>query len=198
MNVCWEGKFCKFLEKCTMFHGVKRLAEIECVNVRVRFKQIGNFLTNQQPKYIFNCNIVFHFRHILFLQNLPIHLLFLFHMHDHHLAKGLSLSLVHASGIHSLLIPKTRLLYQYSTRSRLKTRTHLFKIAFPPYRLFPIYLDCLSGFWIFLFSFLPYRMTPAKLFLGGHPTISLPENLGFSSFNSNETSNLNPGSTFQS
>ena len=29
-------------------------------------------------------------------------------------------------------------------RSRLKT--HLFKIAFPPYRLFPISLDCLPGF----------------------------------------------------
>ena len=44
-----------------MFHGVKRLAEIECVNkdVRVRFKQIGDFLTNQQPTYIFNYNIVY-------------------------------------------------------------------------------------------------------------------------------------------
>ena len=36
-------------------------------------------------------------------------------------------------------------------RSRLKT--HLFKIAFPPYRLFPISLDCLPGFWFLLFSF---------------------------------------------
>ena len=35
-------------------------------------------------------------------------------------------------------------------RSRLKT--HLFKIAFPPNRLFPISLDCLPRFWFFLFS----------------------------------------------
>ena len=54
---------------------------------------------------------VFHFRHILFLRDLLIHLFFPFHMSDHHLAKGLSLSSVHDSGIHSLLILETRLLY---------------------------------------------------------------------------------------
>ena len=48
--------------------------------------------------------IVFHFLHILFLQDLLIHSFFPFHMFDHHLAKGLSLSSVHVSGIHSLLI----------------------------------------------------------------------------------------------
>ena len=36
--------------------------------------------------------IVFHFRHILFLHDLLIHLFFPFHMSDHHLAKRLSLS----------------------------------------------------------------------------------------------------------
>ena len=84
-------------------------------------------LTNQQPTIF---TIVFHFRHILFLQDLLIHLFFPFHMSDHHLAKELSLSLVHDSGIHFLLTPETRLLYQYSVPCRLKT--HLFKIAFPP------------------------------------------------------------------
>ena len=58
--------------------------------------------------------IVFHFLHVLFLQDLLIHSFFPFHMFDHHLAKGLSLSSVHVSGIHSLLIPETRRLYQYS------------------------------------------------------------------------------------
>ena len=51
--------------------------------------------------YIFT--IVFHFRHTLFLQDLLIHLFFSFHMSDHHLAKGLSLSLVHDFGMHYFL-----------------------------------------------------------------------------------------------
>ena len=54
--------------------------------------------------------IVFHFRHILFLYDLLTHSFFPFHMSDHHLAKWLSLSSVHDSGIHSLLIPETHLL----------------------------------------------------------------------------------------
>ena len=41
--------------------------------------------------------IVFYSRHILFLHDLLIRLFFPFHMSDHHLAKGLSLSSVHAS-----------------------------------------------------------------------------------------------------
>jgi hypothetical protein len=51
-------------------------------------------------------------------------LFFPFHMSDHHLARGLSLSLAHDSGIHSLLTPETRLLYQYSQgrRSEKKAR----------------------------------------------------------------------------
>ena len=93
--------------------------------------------------------IVFHFRHILFLQDLLIHLFFPFHMSDHHLAKGLSLSLVHGSGIHSLLIPEIRLLCQYSVPSSKHTSSKLHSLP----RLLPISLDCLPGFWFLLFSF---------------------------------------------
>ena len=56
--------------------------------------------------------LVFHFRQILFLQDLLIHSFFLFYLSDHHLVEGLSLLLVHGSGIHSILIPETRLLCQ--------------------------------------------------------------------------------------
>ena len=86
--------------------------------------------------------IVFHFLHILFLQDLLIHSFFPFHMFDHHLAKGLSLSSVHVSGIHSLLIPETRLLYQYSFPGLKHTSSKLLSLP----RLFPISLDCLPGF----------------------------------------------------
>ena len=72
--------------------------------------------------------IVFHFRHILFLQDLLIHLSFPFHMSDHHLAKGLSLSLVHDSGIHSLLTHETRLLYQYSAPGSKHTSSKLLSL----------------------------------------------------------------------
>ena len=92
--------------------------------------------------------IVFHFRHILFLHDLLIHLFFPFHMSDH-LAKGLSLSSVQDSGIHSLLIPETRLLYQYSVPGSKHTSSKLRSLS----RLFPISLDCLPGFWFLLFSF---------------------------------------------
>ena len=97
-------------------------------------------LTNQQPTYIFT--IVFHFRHILFLRDLLIHLFFPFHMSDHHLAKGLSVSSVHDSGIHSLLILETRLLYQYSVPDSKHTSSKLRSLP----RLLPISLDCLPGF----------------------------------------------------
>ena len=86
--------------------------------------------------------IVFHLRHILFLHDLLIHLFFPFHMSDHHLAKGLSLSSVHDSGIHSLLTPETRLLYQYSVPDSKHTSSKLRSLP----RLFPISLDCLPGF----------------------------------------------------
>ena len=103
--------------------------------------------TNQQPTYFYNS---LSFRHILFLHDLLIHLFFPFHkiMSDHHLAKGLSLSSVHDSGIHSLLIPETRLLYQYSV---LGSKTH-FQNCVPSLGSFQSPY-CLSGFWFMLFSF---------------------------------------------
>ena len=61
---------------------------------------------------------------------------------DGPLAKGLSLSSVHDSGIHSLLIPETRLLYQYSVPGSKHTFSKLHSLP----RLFPISLDCLPGF----------------------------------------------------
>ena len=67
---------------------------------------------------------------------------------DNHLAKGLSLSSVHASGIHSPWYPQLI----FSTNILFQTQTHLFKLHSLP-RLFPISLDCLPGFWFLLFSF---------------------------------------------
>ena len=102
-------------------------------------------LTNQQPTYHHNS------------LSFPSHsvstrssnsLVLPFHTSDHHLAKALSLSLVHDSGIHSLLIPETRLLYQYSAPSSKHTSSKLHSLP----RLFPISLDCLPGFWFLLFS----------------------------------------------
>ena len=69
--------------------------------------------------------IVFHFRHTLFLHDLLIHSFFPFHMSDHHLAKGLSLSLVHDFGIHYLLIPEIRTLYQLSVPGSKHTSSKL-------------------------------------------------------------------------
>ena len=112
------------------------------------------YVFNQHTKHLQINNlhiftIVFHFRHILFLQDLLIHLFFPFHMSDHHSAKGLSLSLVHDFGIHYLLIPEIRLLYQYSVPGSKHTSSKLLSLP----RLFPISLDCLPGFWFLLFSF---------------------------------------------
>ena len=100
--------------------------------------------------------IVFHSLHILFLHDLLIRLLFPFHMSDHHLAKGLSLSLVHASGIHSPLIPETHLLYQYSVPDSKHTSSKLRSLpigSFPsPWTVYPDFDSCYS-------HFMPYRMT---------------------------------------
>ena len=92
--------------------------------------------------------VVFHFCHILFLQDLLIHSFFPFHMSDHQSAKGLSLSLVHDFGIHYLLIPEIHL-YQYSVPGSKHTSSKLLSLP----RLFLISLDCLLGFWFLLFSF---------------------------------------------
>ena len=51
--------------------------------------------------------------------------------------------------IHSLLIPETHLLYQYSIPGSKHTFTKLRSLP----RLFPISLDCLPRFWFLLFSF---------------------------------------------
>ena len=93
--------------------------------------------------------IVFHFRHTLFLHDLLIHSFYPFHMSDHHLAKGLSLSSVHDFGIHYLPIPEIRILYQLSVPDSKHTSSKLHSLP----RLFPISLDCLPGFWFLLFSF---------------------------------------------
>ena len=70
-------------------------------------KSIFSHTKHLQINNLHISTIVFHFHHILFLHDLLIHLFFPFHMSDHHLAKGLSLSSIHESGIHSLLIPET-------------------------------------------------------------------------------------------
>ena len=72
--------------------------------------------------------IVFHSRHILFLQDLRIHLFFPFNMSYYHLAKGLSLSSVHDSEIHSFSINETRLLIQYSVPSSKHTSSKLLSL----------------------------------------------------------------------
>ena len=78
------------------------------------------------------------------------------HMSDHHLAKGRSLSSVQDSETHSLLVPDTRLLYQYSvpcskhTSSKLRSLPRLFTISLT---VFPDFDSCFS-------HFMPYRMTP--------------------------------------
>ena len=61
-------------------------------------------------------------------------------MSYHHLAKWLSLSFVHDSGINSLLIPETRLLYQYSVPGSKHTSSKLCFLR----RIFHISLDCLQ------------------------------------------------------
>ena len=101
--------------------------------------------------------IVFHFRHILFLHDLLIHLFFPFHMSDHHLEKGLSLTSVHDPGIHSLLIPETRLLKNIP----FQAQNPPLRNCFPSLCSFPypwtVYLDfdsCYS-------HSMPYRMTPS-------------------------------------
>ena len=80
-------------------------------------------------------------------------------MSDHHLAKGLSLSSVRDSGIHSLLIPETRPLYQYSvpdskhTFSKLRSSLGSLPSGPSPLTVYPDFDSCYS-------HFMPYRMTP--------------------------------------
>ena len=113
-------------------------------NKELTTKPIFSHTKHLQINNLHISKIVFHSRHILFLHDLLIRLFFPFHMSDHHLAKGLSLSSVHASGIHSPLIPETHLLYQYSVPDSKHTSSKLHSLP----RLFPISLDCLPGFLI--------------------------------------------------
>ena len=110
---------------------------------------LSSHIQHLQINNLHICTIVFHFRHTLFLHDLLIHLFFPFHMSDHHLAKGLSLSLVHDFGIHYLLIPEIQILYQSSFPGSNHTSSKLRSLP----RLFPISLDCLPGFRFLLFSF---------------------------------------------
>ena len=106
--------------------------------------------------------IVFHSRHILFLHDLLIRLFFPFHMSDHHLAKGLSLSSVHASGIHSPWYPKLI----FSTNIPFQTQNIPLQNCVPSLGSFPspwtVYPDSDSCY----FHFMPYRMTPSVLYTG--------------------------------
>ena len=122
-------------------------------------KSVFSHTKHSQINNLHNFTIVFHFRQILFLQDLLIHSFFPFYLTDHHLTKRLSLSLVHDSGIHSLLIPETGLLCQYSVPSSKHTFLKLRSLL----RLFPISLDCLPAFWFLIFLyFMPYRLTPSE------------------------------------
>ena len=105
--------------------------------------------------------IVFHSRHILLLHDLLIRLFFPFHMSDHHLAKGLSLSSVHASGIHSPLNPWYPKLI-LSTNIPFQTQNT------PLQNCVPSALSHLPGLSIYYSDFdscyshfMPYRMTPS-------------------------------------
>ena len=140
-NLITESHDILYDKACMCYHvTVKKLHWLP-IKQRIDYKTClltYKTLTNQQPTYLYNSLS----RHILFLHDLLIHLFFPFHMSDHHLAKGLSLSSVHDSEIHSLLKPETRLLYQYSVPDSKHTSSKLRSLP----RLFPISLDCLPGF----------------------------------------------------
>ena len=99
--------------------------------------------------------IVFYFRHILFLQDLLIHLFFPFHMSDHHLAKGL---LCHWSTIleftpswHPKLVFSTNIPFQ--AQNTPLQNCFLSLGSFPsPLTVYPDFDSCYS-------HFMPYRMT---------------------------------------
>ena len=101
--------------------------------------------------------IVFHFLHILFLQDLLIHSFFPFHMFDHRLAKGLSLSSVHVSGIHSSWYPKLVFFTNIPFPAQNTPLQNCFPSlgSFPsPWTVYPDFDSCYS-------HFMPYRMTPS-------------------------------------
>ena len=94
--------------------------------------------------------IVFHFRHILFLHDLLIHLFSPFHMSDHHLARR----------AFSVIGPRLWNSFPPDTRNssslpifRIQAQNTPFQNCVRLPRHFPISLDCLPGFWFLLFSF---------------------------------------------
>ena len=99
--------------------------------------------------------IVFHSRHILSLHDLLIHLFFPFHMSDHHLAKGLSLSLVQDSGIHSPWYPKL----VFSTNIPFQTQNTPLQNCVPSLGSFPSTWTVYPDFDSCYSNFMPYRMT---------------------------------------
>ena len=104
--------------------------------------------------------MIFHFRHILFLHDLLISF-FPFHMSDHHLAKGLSLSSVHDSGIHSLLIPESRNSLIFSTNIPFQAQNTPLQNFVPSLGPFPSPLTLYPDFDSCYTHFMPYRMTPS-------------------------------------
>ena len=99
-------------------------------------------LTNQQPTYLYNSlSFPSHFVSTRSSNSLILSIPYV----RSSLGKRLSLSSVHDSGIHSLLLPETsstHSLYPYSVPGSKHTFSKLRSLP----RLFPIFLDCLPGF----------------------------------------------------
>ena len=103
-------------------------------------------VTNQQPTYLYNSlSFLSHSVSTRSSDSLVLSIPYSIC----HLAKGLSLSLVHDFGIHYLLIPEIWILYQSFIPGSKHACSKLH--SFP--RLFPISLDCLPGFQFLLLSF---------------------------------------------
>ena len=120
-------------------------------------------LTNQQPAYLYN-NLSFpsHLVSTRSSDSIVLSIRYVRFFFDRHLSKVLSLSSVHDSGIHSLLIPK----FVFFTNIPFQALHTSSKLRFLP-RLCSISLDCLPWFWFLLFLyFMPYWMTPIVLDIG--------------------------------
>ena len=101
--------------------------------------------------------IVFHFRHILFLHDLRIHLFFPFHMSDHHWQKGFlchrSTTLEFTPSWYPKLVFSTNIPFQAQNTPFQNCVPSL--SSFPsPWTVYPDFDSCYS-------HFMPYRMTPS-------------------------------------
>ena len=105
--------------------------------------------------------IVFHFRHILFLQDLLIHLFFPFHMSDNHLAKGLSLSSVHRPRLWNSLPLDTRNSPSLPIFIPFQAQNTPLRNCVPSLGSFPSPLTVYQDFDSCYSHFMPYRMTPS-------------------------------------